>query len=177
MKPITEHDWKLSGTGRMETATDFARLLSYEPDSGRLIWRKHMTPRARMGKEAGVVQMGRYRRIGIYGRYYMAHRIAWLLMTGEWPAAQIDHINGDCSDNRWLNLRSATDSQNKQNTAHANRSGLLGAGWSSTKGQYRAQIRTKGRRIFLGWFDSAEDAHAAYVEAARKYHGEYAKCA
>jgi hypothetical protein len=157
-------------------AEEVRALLDYDPETGVLRWKQHMTPRARMGKEAGVIQQGKYRRVGIYGRYYMAHRLAWLIVTGEWPTHEIDHINGQKADNRLCNLRPATPEQNKRNTRHRNNTGLPGASYSSVNGKFRAQIRVNGRRKFLGWFDNAEDAHAAYVAAARRYHGEFAKC-
>lgn len=106
----------------------------------------------------------------------MAHRLAWLIVTGCWPTHEIDHINGSKADNRLCNLRAATPEQNKRNTHHRNNTGLIGASYSSVNGKFRAQIRVGGKRKFLGWFTNAEDAHTAYVDAARKYHGEFAKC-
>ena len=157
-------------------ADEARALLDYDPETGVLRWKQHMTPRARAGTEAGVIQSGKYRRIGINGRYYMAHRLAWLIVTGEWPTHEIDHRNGQKSDNRLCNLRQATPEQNKRNTSHKNNTGLIDASYSSVNGKYRAQIRVGGSRKFLGWFANAEDAHAAYVAAAREYHGEFAKC-
>jgi hypothetical protein len=174
--------WRESGSERMSdkqrrllNAYDVRELLHYERDTGRLIWKRHMTTRARMGKEAGVVQMGRYRRVGIYGRYYMAHRLAWLIETGEWPENEIDHINGECSDNRWCNLREATCRENKLNTLHRNNTGLAGASYFKGNGKYRSTISTQDGKKFLGYFNTAEEAHAAYKWAVIKYHGEFAK--
>ena len=161
---------------KLLNAAEVRDLLEYAPDTGVLRWKRHMTPRARAGKEAGVIQQGKYRRIGIFGSYYMAHRLAWLIVTGEWPTHEIDHINGRKADNRWVNLREATPTENKRNTVHRNKSGLLGASYSTNKGMFRAQIRVSGHRKFLGWFDNAEDAHAAYVAAAKSFHGEFAPC-
>lgn len=174
-------EWQESGREPMSrkqkvSAVEARELLDYDPTTGVLRWRRHMNPRARAGKEAGVIQDGRYRRIGIRGRYYMAHRLAWLIVTGEWPAHEVDHINGSCADNRWSNLRDATCAENKRNTIHRNRSGLIGAGYHAGKGQYRATIRVDGGRRFLGWFDAAEDAHAAYVLASKTYHKEFSPC-
>jgi hypothetical protein len=183
MNTITHADWNVRGETRMTdaqrrmlNAVEARELLRYERDTGRLIWKRHMTPRARMEKEAGVIQSGRYRRIGIYGRYYMAHRLAWLIETGKWPDKEIDHVNGICYDNRWCNLRPATTQQNNRNTLHANKSGLIGASYHSGTGRFRAQIRTSSGRKFLGWFDTAEQAHAAYRDAARAHHGEFSRC-
>lgn len=167
----------LSTEQRKFLNADEARgLLDYDRDSGDLRWKQHMTPRARAGTVAGVIQEGKYRRVGIYGRYYLAHRLAWLIATGEWPPHEIDHINGIKSDNRLCNLRLATSAQNNRNTIHHNRAGLVGASYSSTKGMYRAQIRVGGKRKFLGWFTTADEASAVYTAAARKYHREFAGC-
>ena len=106
------NEWQESGREPMSrkqqkllNADEARELLDYDPATGVLRWKRNMTPRARAGKEAGVIQMGRYRRGGIRGRYYMSHRLAWLIVTGEWPTQEIDHINGACADNRWSNLR------------------------------------------------------------------------
>lgn len=172
-------DWQESGntpmTRKQITAEKARELLDYDPETGVLTWKRHMSTRARKGKEAGVIQMGRYRRVGIYGKYYMAHRLAWLIMTGAWPKDEIDHINGDCAYNAWANLREATNTQNNWNTLHKNRSGLEGAAYHSGKGQYRATIRCMGETHFLGWFDSPERAHEAYKRAASRLHGEFAR--
>ena len=178
--------WGVDGEGRHSEAqrrmlndigaADARALLSYCPQTGKLIWLKNMSTRARAGDEAGVVQSGKYRRVGINGRYYMAHRLAWLIVMGDWPSEEIDHDNGDKSDNRWDNLRLASPTQNNQNTVHSNLSGLIGASYHRGKGRYRAQIRVDGRRIFLGWFATAEQASSAYVQASLKHHGEFSPC-
>jgi hypothetical protein len=176
---VSARDWKsdaLQVQRNLLNAYELRELLAYDPISGVLTWKKNMTPRARAGKEAGVIQCGKYRRIGINGKYYMAHRIAWVIVTGSWPEYQIDHKNGMKSDNRWTNLREATSAQNKHNTEHRNNSGLIGASLHAGTGRYRAQIRTGGKRKFLGWFETAQEAHDAYKQAAIKYHGEFAKC-
>jgi hypothetical protein len=100
-----------------------------------------------------------------------AHRIAWILMTGSWPSGQIDHINGDRADNRFANLRDVdqhTNMQNIRNAPISATSGVLGA--SPSYGRFRACIRVDGRFKHLGRFDTAEEAHHAYVSAKRKYH-------
>lgn len=160
----------------MIDAAKARELLDYDPDTGSLRWKRHMSTRARAGDEAGLIQQGRYRRVGIHGRYYMAHRLAWLIVHGEWPANELDHINGEHADNRLCNLRQATSAENKRNTIHRNRSGLIGASYHSATNRYRATISVAGRKKFLGWFTNAEDAHAAYVAASRKYHGEFSPC-
>lgn len=172
-------DWQESGntpmTRKQITATEARELLHYDPITGALTWKRHMSTRARRGSEAGVIQEGRYRRVGIFGKYYMAHRLAWLIVTGDWPKDEIDHINGNCADNSWANLREATCTQNKWNTIQKNRSGLPGAAYHSATNRYRATIRCMGETHFLGWFHSPEEAHEAYKAAASKLHGEFAR--
>lgn len=92
-------------------------------------------------------------------------------MTGEWPAHQIDHEDTDKSNNRWVNLRVATNAQNKQNIRKArsdNKCGLLGV--CRDGGRWRAQIKVLYRNKHLGSFASPEQAHAAYLEAKARLH-------
>ena len=120
------------------------------------------------------------------GRRLVA-RIVWMIQTGEDPCSkQIDHINGERHDNRWKNLRLATKAENMRNRAkHCSMNGVatLSAykGVSYEKNDYGqhnriiAQIRVDGRLIRLGTFPTEEAAHAAYCDAAKKYHGEFAR--
>lgn len=88
----------------------------------------------------------------------------------------VDHLDGDGLNNRRSNLRAVTQQQNTHNkrTNRNSKSGLKGAAWNSYTGKWVATIRAEGRRINLGYYDTPEQAHAAYVEAAIKYFGEYA---
>jgi hypothetical protein len=120
-----------------------------------------------------------YRTIGIGGKRYLAHRLAWLYVHGEWPADQIDHVNMDRSDARMCNLREATAAQNKRNTGARshNRSHLKGVEFNTRRKikRWYAVIRSDGKRNFLGSFDCPAAAHFAYVIAADKFHGEFAR--
>jgi hypothetical protein len=107
----------------------------------------------------------------VYPRKYIAHRIIWLMMTDEWPEAEVDHINGNKADNRWDNLRLATHGQNKANAGAMHR-GLKGA--YKVKNRWRSVIRADGYTQHLGYFDSEQDAHLAYVEAAKAVFGDFA---
>jgi HNH endonuclease len=151
--------------------------LQYEPETGIFRWsRDTQCGRARAGGEAGTVNSHGYRHIYVCGRRYYAHRLAWLFMHGRWPAATIDHINGDPLDNRIRNLREATHTQNIQNSRRKttrNKAGLKGVSLSRTR--WRATINVYGNRMSLGTFDNKEDAAAAYATAARKYFGEFAR--
>jgi len=113
-----------------------------------------------------VNQLG-YRLISIRGKQYYAHRLAWLLTHRRWPRDQIDHINGNRSDNRLVNLRECTVAENAQNTGkkNSNTSGYVGVTWVKTRKKWMAHIRVSGRKINLGLFSTSEEAADAYCRA------------
>lgn len=150
-------------------------LLRYSPEDGRFFWRVDRSAGVRAGDEAGTAHHSGYVHLCIDGRSHLAHRIAWLLAVGSAPDAQIDHINGDRSDNRLCNLRRATHSQNMQNRRFQanNTTGFTGV--VHHKGKFGASIKIKGKRTYLGYFDTAEEAGAAYLVASREHHGEFAR--
>lgn len=163
----------------------------YEPTAGALVWlprpRHHFASAAIMarantkfaGTLAGSSDTKGYIRVKfrVVGKQidYLAHRVIWAMSAQEWPENEIDHINGDRSDNRIENLREATSADNKRNTKvrRDNSSGYKGV--SRYKHKFRARIRVDGRLINLGDFDTAEDAYGAYVLAAHKYHGAFVR--
>jgi hypothetical protein len=96
----------------------------------------------------------------------LAHRVAWLYMTGEWPSECVDHINGDKLDNRWCNLRAATHTQNNQSSFDKKNSlGLRGV-TKHFRGGFRATIKVSGKQRSLGYFRCPAAAHFAYIVAA-----------
>jgi len=147
------------------------QLLDYDPETGlfsRLSgWR---------GKKVGTIDAKGYVRICVDYSIFRAHRLAWIYMTGEIPDDQIDHVNGDRSDNRWANLRSATQSQNQFNRSvrSENCTGMKGV-TLQPNGTYRAQIFIEGKLKCLGRHKTADEAKAAYNAAAMIIHGEYFK--
>jgi len=110
----------------------------------------------------------------LLGFAYKAHRLAWFYMTGAWPIAQIDHENRIRDDNKWDNLREATQTQNSQNQSSSFSiiSGLKGAYYG--KGGWFSTITVLGKPIYLGQFKSPEEAHIAYVNAAELYFNKFA---
>lgn len=156
-------------------------LLSYEPETGLFRWkvdRLSYGGKAKAGVIAGTPHLG-YINIGVLGRMWAAHRLAWLFMTGDVPpkGMELDHINGDRADNRWANLRCVTKAQNMWNARRpkTNVSGVKGVSWVADRGQWLARITHHGRKIHLGQFDDKERAIAARKEGERRYHGEFAR--
>lgn len=151
-------------------------LLISNPDTGQFHWKKSRG-RVSAGTLAGTPYGIRrqYLGIGIDGRIYYAHRLAWFLTHGCWPAADIDHINGEYADNRLVNLREATTSQNIANSRRkrTNTSGHKGV--YRARGAWVAQIRVQRRKLHLGCFPTAELAGRAYQEAAAVHFGEFAR--
>ena len=158
------------------TIEDLRRHLTYDEWSGQFT-RALSLNRHKKGEVAGKKDTNGHIQIFVNGRYYLAHRCAWLWSYGVWPDHDIDHINGDRSDNRLANLRKATRSQNCSNSKLRadNNIGLKGV--SIQKGRYRAQIQVKGKKQFLGMFSTPEEAHEAYCKAAQSLHGEFARTA
>lgn len=152
------------------------QVFHYDPDTGvftRLVAITH----GGVGPVNCAPNSAGYLRIRHDKRTYQAHRLAWFYVHGCWPISEVDHINGDRTDNRLSNLREATKSQNQRNARlrKDNSCGLKGVTWHKLLGKWRAQIRTKETgTIILGAFDSVEAAHAAYCDAARELFGEFA---
>ncbi len=149
-------------------------LLSYDPRTGLFV---RLTSRG--GSCAGAVAGWRTAKgavgLTIEGRKYLAHRVAWFYIKGEWPAYEIDHRDGDPSNNRFKNLRAATHAQNTRNTKlqKNSTSGVKGVDWHM--GKWRATITFDGHRVHLGRFTDISAASAAYAEASRKYHGDFGR--
>lgn len=130
------------------------------------------------GTEAGYVNNQGYRLIWLHGHYYLAHRLAWYYSTGTWPVGEIDHINGNPSDNRIANLRLATRSQNVANAKvnPLNTTGFRGVcRVPRARGgdRFQAAIRVNGRAVYLGTFTTPEEAHKAYLYEAEKVYGAF----
>jgi hypothetical protein len=169
----------------MPPKTFIMEWLHYDPTSGLFTWMKE--PSIIAGRDkwhiAGTTRESGYVLIslGEYGQVF-AHRLAWVYVHGEIPPGmEVDHKDRNPNNNAIDNLRLATSSQQKQNRGvqSNNRSGLKGAYYHAIhKGKkWRSQIKVGKRLIFLGYFDTAEEAHAAYCAAAKEHHGEFARVA
>lgn len=157
--------------------TTLKTLVSYNPETGEFTRLKGTGK----GAGAGTVTLGAldtstgYRKLCVGGKQQYAHRLAWLYMTGEWPAAQIDHINEARGDNRFSNLRPANNAENNQRSkARADsKTGVLGVSWHRKAGKYMAQIRHSGQGVYLGLYASLSEATAVRHAAERKYHSHH----
>jgi hypothetical protein len=159
------------------TAERAREVLSYNPETGAFMWRKTLNARGLVGSVAGTSRSNGYRIIGVDGVPYLAHRLAWLMVHGAWPRAEVDHANGNPGDNRLCNLREANRSQNCKNirVPKDNTSGALGVSWFGQTQRWRARIVCDGVEISLGYFRSKDDAIAARKAAEQKYFGEFAR--
>ena len=167
---------------KLDHAT-LTRMLDYDPDSGVFRWRECGAKWKNPGDVAGCFSRG-YWIIGINRTRYFAHRLAWFYVNGRWPVHELDHINLDRSDNRITNLREATHSLNMRNVKirKHNSTGFKGVILlrptelnRMKRDRYVARIIVDGKMIYLGNFDTPEQAHAAYAEASLKYHGKFGR--
>lgn len=166
------------------------QLLRYEPDTGMLFWLER--PRSMFSSD-NVFKMWNakfsgaealsykdptgYRRGAVFNKSVKAHRVAWMILNGEIPTKiEIDHINGVRDDNRIVNLRMATNADNKANCARRsdNTSGARGVHWCKQQQKWHAEIMfSVGKRRHIGFFDDISEAKNAYALASKMYHGEF----
>ena len=151
------------------------QLFTY--DEGKLLWRVSRSRRVCVGDEAGYARKDNGRRvISVDGKLHFAHRLIFLLHHG-WGPNEIDHIDGDPTNNRIENLREASRAQNQWNSRlrKDNTSGIKGVTWYPATKKWAAQIRVNGARKRLGYYLTKSDAAAAMQEAQAAFHGSYAR--
>ncbi len=151
----------------MITQTRLMELFTYNPDTGNFIRNTSIGP-YKSGSIAGSLKRDGYVRIVADKINYAAHRLAWLYMYGYIPEKDIDHINRIRNDNRITNLRPVTRSENSrnQNMRPTNTSGFAGVTFQKSCNKWQAQIQYLGEKVYLGVYNTAEEAHEAYLEAA-----------
>ena len=151
-------------------------LLWYDRETGLFTWL--VATSNRVGATAGYQDKRGYIWIGIDGVVYLAHRVAWLWMTGEMPV-EIDHHDTDKGNNRWRNLREATRGQNNVNA------GALGTSHTGVRGvtfipkhtdhPFHAYAYRDGRRYSFGYYATLAEAASARLSGAKDVHGEFAR--
>ena len=161
----------------MDALMKLQEYLSYEPTTGKFRWIKSPRPFVKAGQLAGGAnhRLG-YCRIGLEGKVYLSHRLAWLFYYGEWPK-QLDHINGRPADNRIANLRICDQRGNNGNRKPRKNgtSQFKGVSLHKKQGGWKAQITKWGKCNYLGYFKNERDAARTYDAAAKKYFGEFAR--
>lgn len=153
--------------GRPFSADQLRSIVFYDPETGAFSRKSDGTSIGFIAKAKGYVCLR------VLGKKCNAHRLAWLYAHGEWPEGEVDHIDGDKTNNRIVNLRVASRSMNSQNQIRAhnrNTSGLLGVSIDRKRGKWIASIFHNGKKKHLGRFDSPELAHARYLEEKRRIH-------
>ncbi len=147
-------------------------LIDYDPETGRMVWKSRPREMFKSDKNwkwwntryagteaASSLATYGHRQLKINDRSYAGHRVAWAIHHGEWPNI-IDHINGKPADNRICNLRNVTMMENQRNQRMhvTNTSGVCGVSWSKLRCKWIAQIRLYDRSIYLGAYDSMDEA-------------------
>lgn len=157
----------------MLTAPRAREVLDYDKETGLLTWRVATGRRARVGEIAGHITTNGYLSVGIDGQCLQSHRVIWLWMTGAWPKDQIDHINLVRADNRWVNLREASLTQNNRNTSTRsdNKSGVKGVSWHEKLGKWRVRVGTS----HVGVRENRDDAAALYAATVKDRFGDFAR--
>ena len=159
----------------MDLAEHLRDMFYYDSDTGLFTRLKTTSSNAIAGMIAGGVRPDGYVYIQFAGRRYYAHRLAWLYVHGHFPVGEIDHVDGDPSNNRLNNLRDVSKSVNQQNLKRAkshNPHKLLGVRFDkrTSKNPWVTRIVTNKKVVHLGCFSSAEEAHQAYLTAKRQHH-------
>ena len=155
------------------TQARLKELLTYSPRTGVFTWRVTRGPKAMAGAVAGTPHARGYVALMVDQKLYLAHRLAWLYVHGVWPEWTIDHRNGNRADNRIRNLRDVTLQVNLHNQTkpyNRNKSGLRGVSFEPRSNKWYSRIRVAGSNLMLGYFGTAQEAHAAYVAAKAVYH-------
>jgi hypothetical protein len=154
-------------------------LFTLDPEIGTLTRWVSRGGTARAGTIAGSRNTRGYTQIRIDGKDYYVHRLIFFMMMGRWPEGEIDHINGDRSDNRWCNLREVSHAENSRNrrTQTTNTSGVTGVYWHAAAGKWVAQIQVGRKQIHLGLFVEFDDAVAARRAAELEHFGEFSATA
>lgn len=158
---------------------ELREALDYDPATGVLTWKKpgNLQQNAHLiGTRAGTVRKDGRRLITVKSKMLLASRVAWAIHHGVWPRRLIDHRDLDRGNDSLSNLREATNAQNTQNQPGSASSGLKGA-YRMWNGTWYSRIQAEGESIYLGSFETSEEAAAAYAAASARLHGEFGRTA
>lgn len=146
-------------------------ILDYNKDTGIFTWKKKSSKfsKIELGTIAGSYDKYGYRRIKIDFTHYKTHRLAWLYVYGSLPKGHIDHINGVVDDNSITNLRLVSDRENQQNRKTHRAGALVGASFHKATSKWQAQIKVNKKQIYLGVYNTEQEAHEAYLREVAKY--------
>ena len=160
----------------MFTQAQLQTILDYNPATGIFKWR-YSRRGAPKGWRAGSITSNGYRVIRLHGVLYLEHRLAWFYVYGTWPPKYIDHKNRAKTNNSIAELRLATQSKNMANATRpkTNTSGYKGVSFHRGAGRWMAGIKVNKKAIYLGLFNTPQQAHAAYVAAAKQHYGAFAR--
>jgi hypothetical protein len=143
------------------------RVLDYDPATGFFAWKVALSKRVRVGERAGAIGSNGRRYLAVLGEKHLAHRLAWFYQTGSWPTGNIVPKNGHYDDVSFENLSEETVAETAQKGVirSSNTSGYKGVSWSTGKGKWVATLTHDHKRHHLGYFDTSQDASAAYERA------------
>lgn len=152
-------------------------FLTYNPETGNLTWVKAPNDKTPKGKIAGYKAQSGYIIVGYNKKEYRAHRLAWLLHTGEQPPKFLDHADGVRHNNKWYNLREATKQENSRNRIKrvGCSSDYKGVSWCKKSQQWKSYITVAKKYIHLGNFASEEEAAKTYDKLATELFNSFAK--
>lgn len=156
----------------MKPSADYLRsIFTYNRRTGIVTRKVATSPRVKVGDVVGSRATSGHLQVNVYGKLRQLHHVIWCMETGEWPADQIDHKDGVRFNNRWHNLREATHAQNMQNVERrSSESGLTGVVYDPRRAKYRAYIGHEGKQKHIGYFSTAGEAHAAYLQKRKELH-------
>jgi hypothetical protein len=166
---------------KKDLSVDYVKsVLDYNPDTGEFVWKHREGSRGQWngryaGKSAGYTRSDGYMLIRINRVQYYSHRLAWLIVYGEWPINEIDHRDGNPSNNRISNIRLATGKENIRNSRvrRDNKSGLRGVWWNEKRKKWEVRIKAEGKFLYLGRFSNFNDASSVRISAEIQYFGEF----
>lgn len=150
---------------------ELLEVLDYCPATGMFTWKKKTSVRTSIGMPANHIRSNGYVYISIKYTRHLAHRLAFMFMTGNFPAHQVDHINGVRNDNSWGNLREVTCKENNKNIAKSlrNKSGVTGVFWYAPGKKWQAHITINRKKTHLGYYKDFDEA-VAVRKAAEHSH-------